>query len=668
MLRHKLSHDEAKKVSAEKRNIKRGTVQQYQKMPCPVESCKKLVCRVDKHLLRTHLFTKDSDAFQTYNRMAKAHRAGIKNEQQQLSHQQQDTAETSSSDGQQQPILSSKDIKGKRKAAVQPRRRLPVISSESGDSDEGNDATYGETSKPLTYRQSSDEEEDELVPREADPGFLIQAMEDNPILKSFYSSLVSIDGGARPSRSSKDNAVRVTRLLFQVDPEVTRVKRLWRSKYVKKIRQAFFEGNQNLQKPRKPGTLNAIIAAYRLFLNYMLSCSDDAEFNLHEQDIIAINATIKRTAHWGKAFRTVALSREAQVRDRDFDNILTSVQYLELTGGEQARALVSQLKSIKPGQLDLFVHARDYLMLRLILSCAQRPGAVANLTVREYQAAETDVGTGYSITFTAKHKTSSMGPAPLAWDEELREIGEIYFNLLRPHFCNSKSFFEGVPGCSQRGEPFFLSSAGRPLNSSQVSRRIDQMGKMFCPSMKGNLSGARIRKSAVSHHRLSGVDAPKDTAFAKTMSHAVGTANRHYNLEDSVKNNANIAQYLNIMMTEDATNQPEQPSTSKTQPPTPPPQPIGKVAAWLAETEEPPQSLPGTSGSIRKFWSHKEEQILLHATRMLPRRENTPRKSIVDAVEADNQARKIMIDNGGQFSDQQIRDKFKSMIRKSKKK
>ena len=478
--------------------------------------------------------------------------------------------------------------------------------------------------------------------------------------------MVSIDGGARPSRTSKDNAVRVTCLLFQVDPEVTRVKRLWRSKHVKKIRQAFFEGNQKLQKPRKPGTLNAIIAAYRLFLNYMLSCSDDPEFNLNDQDILAINATIKRTAHWGKAFRTVAQSREAQVRDRDFDNILTSDQYLELTGGEQARALVSQFKSMKPGQLDLFVQVRDYLMLRLILSCAQRPGAVANMTVCEYLAAETDADTGYSITFTAKHKTLSMGPAPLAWDEELREIGEIYFNLLRPHFCNSKSFFEGVPGCSQRGEPFFLSSAGRPLNSSQVSRRIDQMGKMFCPSMKGNLSGARIRKSAVSHHRLSGLDAPKDTAIAKTMSHAVGTANKHYNLEDAVKNNANIARYINIMMTDDATNQPEQPSTSKT---APPPQPIGKVAAWLATTEDedPPQSL-GTSGSIRKFWSDKEEQILLHATRMLPRQENTPRQKIVEAVEAHVQARKIMIGNGGQFSDQQIRDKFKSMIRKSKKK
>ena len=98
-------------------------------------------------------------------------------------------------------------------------------------------------------------------------------------------------------------------------------------------------------------------------------------------------------------------------------------------------------ENINPN-VDLFVQARDYLMLRLILSCGQRPGAVANLTVNEYQAAETDETTGYSITFTAKHKTSSMGPAPLAWDDELRKIGDIYFNILHPQFANSKSMFE----------------------------------------------------------------------------------------------------------------------------------------------------------------------------------------------------------------------------------
>ena len=110
----------------------------------------------------------------------------------------------------------------------------------------------------------------------------------------------------------------------------------------------FFEGNQKLAKPGKPGTLNAIIAAYRLFLNYMLSCSDDPDYNLHDDGIRQINATIKRTAHWGKTFRTVAQNRETEVRDRDYEHLLTTDKYVELTKGQKARRLVAELKNIKP--------------------------------------------------------------------------------------------------------------------------------------------------------------------------------------------------------------------------------------------------------------------------------------------------------------------------------
>ena len=196
-----------------------------------------------------------------------------------------------------------------------------------------------------------------------------------------------------------------------------------------------------------------------------------------------------------------------------------------------------------------------------------------------------------------------MGPAPLAWDEELRQIGDIYFTILRPHFfANSKSMFEGVPGCAQRGEGFFLSSNGRPLTSSQVSRRIDQMGKALCPDLKGNLSGARIRKSAVSHHRSQAVG-PKEKDIAKTMTHAVDTANKHYLLEDAVKNNAGIAYYLNNMMQEEeSATHPPAPSSSTSHPK----QRIGKVEAWLANTEDdPPQSLPGTSRKPAKTTNNR---------------------------------------------------------------
>lgn len=133
------------------------------------------------------------------------------------------------------------------------------------------------------------------------------------------------------------------------------------------------------------------------------------------------------------------------------------------------------------------------------------------------------------------------------------------------------------------------------------------------------------------------------TKSSRTMCHAVGTANKHYLLEDSVQNNANIAFYINNMMTEEAEQTTtEHPTTSET------PQ-IGKVAAWLASAEEA-QSLPGTWCSGRKMWSEKEEEIFLHATRFLPRHENLPRKEIVDAIAVDDVASAMMAQKGGQFT------------------
>ena len=163
------------------------------------------------------------------------------------------------------------------------------------------------------------------------------------------------------------------------------------------------------------------------------------------------------------------------------------------------------------------------------------------------------------------------------------------------------------------------------------------MGKSLCPSLKGSLSGAQIRKSAVSHHRLFTNDGkgPNEEEFAKTMCHAVRTANKHL-LQDPVKTNANIATSMKQMMTETET---DRTSTTAPDPTDETPQ-IGKVTAWLTSAEV--ASIPSSWGSGRKMWSGKEEEMFVIATRFLLR------KDIVNAI---------------QFSAQQLRDKYKSMCR-----
>jgi integrase len=75
-------------------------------------------------------------------------------------------------------------------------------------------------------------------------------------------------------------------------------------------------------------------------------------------------------------------------------------------------------QELEPTGLFDFAQMRDYLMLRLLVASGQRAGALANLTVAEFETWE------LYVTQTTQHKTgSSVGPAKLFWDEEIKNMG-----------------------------------------------------------------------------------------------------------------------------------------------------------------------------------------------------------------------------------------------------
>lgn len=85
------------------------------------------------------------------------------------------------------------DVKGKRKAAVQPIRERPLLPSETGESDSDNDPSYSTLPKPAFKPPRGGDWSDcdsDPMQKEADPGFLVRAMETNPLLKGFYETLV----------------------------------------------------------------------------------------------------------------------------------------------------------------------------------------------------------------------------------------------------------------------------------------------------------------------------------------------------------------------------------------------------------------------------------------------------------------------------------------------
>jgi integrase len=85
---------------------------------------------------------------------------------------------------------------------------------------------------------------------------------------------------------------------------------------------------------------------------------------------------------------------------------------------QSSRRRYQELEEDEPTGLFDFAQMRDYLMLRLLVASGQRAGALANLTVAEFETWE------LYVTQTTQHKTgSSVGPAKLFWDEEIKNMG-----------------------------------------------------------------------------------------------------------------------------------------------------------------------------------------------------------------------------------------------------
>jgi integrase len=112
-----------------------------------------------------------------------------------------------------------------------------------------------------------------------------------------------------------------------------------------------------------------------------------------------------------------------------------------------------------------FSEMRDFLMLRLLMASGQRCGALANLTVAEYERGQM---TGdLFVTQTHHHKTAtSKGPAKLFWDAELKRMGDTYKAHMQPLFANAESVSEAKPGLLS--EPlFFINCNGNVLSKSR---------------------------------------------------------------------------------------------------------------------------------------------------------------------------------------------------------
>ena len=253
--------------------------------------------------------------------------------------------------------------------------------------------------------------EEPAAPKEIQKNAIAKVIEIQPLLARFLDHLLSVEGGCRGPKPSKEAQWRVGRLLYEVDETLANVKLLWSDDAMVRIRKTFIEGNRLLAKPRKVGTLRAYLTALQMFYNFLLTRATSLakEFGLEQKDLDLIKEFHGRVSNWMKSFTEESASRKTEVHHEDFNSLLTRSQIWNLFNSPVHDKFEKQFEDLNDPEAE-FVELRDYLLTMLLVQSAQRPGAVCNLTINEFLAGQWDESTGVKqfVTLTKRHKTAGM--------------------------------------------------------------------------------------------------------------------------------------------------------------------------------------------------------------------------------------------------------------------
>ena len=173
-----------------------------------------------------------------------------------------------------------------------------------------------------------------------------------------------------------------------------------------------------------------------------------------------------------------------------------------------------------------FIIVQDFLIARLGLENAQRPGPMEAATVQNFREAERSDDGSYTM-YCLKHKRSIDGPAQICMDAETH--------------ANMCTYVEHVRGvCADYSEDaLFLTMEGKPFDQSNIGKMITAF---WFKAKQIKLSSTDARKIASS--ATYGMDVVEKRAIYEHMAHKEETADHYYNIGHITKKSARGHQLL----------------------------------------------------------------------------------------------------------------------------
>ncbi|VDI06844.1 Hypothetical predicted protein [Mytilus galloprovincialis] len=229
-----------------------------------------------------------------------------------------------------------------------------------------------------------------------------------------------------------------------------------------------------------------------------------------------------------KQIRRKVKTRRTKLDVEEIETMITPEDFTEFWQSDVASEAEAKLKGEIPHtfQQSDFLHVRNYLLLRLLQSNAQRPGAVRNNTQQSMERAHTD--TNGAVVMIAEHKTGAQGTVNLGMSHDI-------FNMVLSYiqWTTKITGFQLDPT-----HPIFITvpidQQFSVMTTNLINKAIQNIWKKG-PVNQKCITATRIRKSTATYVRLA--DPTSRESLAAHMTHSPQTADRHYNMINQ-RNNA----------------------------------------------------------------------------------------------------------------------------------
>ena len=350
------------------------------------------------------------------------------------------------------------------------------------------------------------------------------------LLKYFYEHLQDLGGGANKERQAGIHAQNVRKLLDHLDPKNDTISCL--------IEDGGLQMWRNWGKPileeskMRPGTVKSYLSSVGKFLKFIIQkvADETKEFpSIDERSLRLANNVLNRLPDWRTAIsRKFSHKKWERVLEvsRRLPPASTINDFMSTEPGKEAITILNKSSTGHFVSSREFIIVRDFLIVRLELENAQRPGPMETATVTNFREAERSDDGSYTM-YCPKHKRSIDGPARICMDAETHA-----------NMCTYVEHVRGVCADDSK-DALFLTVEGKPFDQSNIGKRVTAF---WFKAKQIKLSSTDVRKIASS--ATYDMDVVEKRAIHEHMAHKEQTADHYYNIGHITKKSARGHQLL----------------------------------------------------------------------------------------------------------------------------